>query len=518
MRSLKFIPFLLLIVSAICGAEEPVPVATTKPAAGEILGGGANFEPARQLVASEGAKVMSADGRTFTVAFSGKENESVVVKPADGMWNLSEQLEASVLVRNVGEAPIVPVVQLQSHGGPSDAIRSDKSIAPGTSAEIVVPFTALVPWRGLEDPEMARYDTPRLTFAEGQPGTGTRFTSNTTTGISIGAETKGMLEITSIRAAVPDRKPLPEWLGKRPPVDGEWALTFDEKFGGDSLDTKKWNNYFGSEWHIGNVGFSKDNAIVKDGRLRLRLEKRRVHHNDNPAYPEYDYATDTVDTFGKWTQRYGYFEARLKLPTAPVCYPAFWLFPDRGIDTPPGKWGKINARMETGQGGMEFDVFEHLTTWGPYRSSIGVHWDSYGKHHKTTGVFNCYFQTDEEGYLTMGILWTPGSVVFYQQGRECARWESPRVGSVQASLNFQNITGGRNTLLGEGASNHSLLLQNFTGEDMDDTKLPDDLTLDYVRVWQRKDLASPEDGPKPNEGGPLAPGITQEVPASKTNP
>jgi hypothetical protein len=50
---------------------------------------------------------------------------------------------------------------------------------------------------------------------------------------------------------------------------------------------------------------------------------------------------------------------------------------------------------------------------------------------------------------------------------------------------------------------------------MDDAQLPADLAIDYIRVWQRKDLASPEDGPKPNDGGPLAPGVTQEVPATK---
>jgi len=510
------IPTLFLIGSALCGTEEPMPLPTTKPVAGEILGGGATFQPSRQLMEDEGAKVMSADGRSFKVAFSGTGNGSILVKPTEGMWNLSEQLEVRVLVGNVGDTPVTPVVQLQSRGGPSDSIRAVKALAPGASTEIVVPFTALVPWRGLDDPRMKQHNTPRINFAEGQPGTGTKFTSNTATGIAIGAYSKAVLEITSIRADVPPHNPLPEWLGKRPPVDGEWALTFDETFEGGSLDLQKWNIYSGSEWHIGNVGFSKDNAIVRDGKLRLRLEKRRVHHNDNPAYPEYDYATATVDTFGKWTQRYGYFEARLKLPTAPVCYPAFWLFPDRGIDTPPSQWGKTNARMETGLGGMELDMLEHLTTWGPYRSSIGMHWDNYFKHHKTTGFFNCYFQPDKEGYLTMGILWTPESVVFYQQGRECARWESPRVGAVQASLNIQNITGGKETLHGEGASNHALLLQNATGEDMDDEKLPDDLTVDYVRVWQRKDLATPEDGPKPNEGGPLAPGVTMEVKPAKT--
>ena len=51
---------------------------------------------------------------------------------------------------------------------------------------------------------------------------------------------------------------------------------------------------------------------------------------------------------------------------------------------------------------------------------------------------------------------------------------------------------------------------------MDDAQLPSDFVFDYIRAWQRKDLASPEDGPKPNEGGPLAPGVTMEVKPAKT--
>ena len=32
---------------------------------------------------------------------------------------------------------------------------------------------------------------------------------------------------------------------------------------------------------------------------------------------------------------------------------------------------------------------------------------------------------------------------------------------------------------------------------LDDLKLPSDFIVDYVRVWQRKDLALPTDGKKP---------------------
>jgi len=35
---------------------------------------------------------------------------------------------------------------------------------------------------------------------------------------------------------------------------------------------------------------------------------------------------------------------------------------------------------------------------------------------------------------------------------------------------------------------------------VNDAQLPADYTVKYIKVWQRKDLATPEDGPKPNKG------------------
>jgi beta-glucanase (GH16 family) len=81
------------------------------------------------------------------------------------------------------------------------------------------------------------------------------------------------------------------------------------------------------------------------------------------------------------------------------------------------------------------------------------------------------------------MLWTPGSAIFYGNGKELGRWESPRICSVQSAILLTHVMGG------------------WEKESIDESQLPSDFTLDYVRVWQRKDLATAEDGPKPNSGG-----------------
>lgn len=125
---------------------------------------------------------------------------------------------------------------------------------------------------------------------------------------------------------------------------------------------------------------------------------------------------------------------------------------------------------------MEFDIMEFLSGWGPYRYNIAWHWDGYGKEHQQTGTEQLYFLPDKDGFITAGLLWLPGFSAYYANGEEVARWETPRMSTVASEIMFTHVSGGwANTPLEEAA-------------------LPDDFVIDYVRAWQRKDLASEVDG------------------------
>ena len=168
---------------------------------------------------------------------------------------------------------------------------------------------------------------------------------------------------------------------------------------------------------------TKDNVIVKDGKLALRVEKRKVHHNDNPAYPVTDYATGWCDSYGKWTQRYGYFEARIRFQDAPGSWCAFWLnSPTNGV--PLGDPGKA---------GVEIDVVEHRVTdqggWDALRDmvAINLNWDGYGADqknldHVTALPGNARVQGE---WHTYGVLWTAAGYVYYVDGTEVWRPNAP---------------------------------------------------------------------------------------------
>ena len=459
-----------VVAAGPAGELPPVDPATirTRPEGGILFQGDRKNDEVTQELKNGASIDGTASVPGIRLVFpGGKETGSVAFKPVVGRWDLSQCLQVVVALKNDGTTAVSPNLRLESNGGPSDTIEAG-TIAPGASREVIIPFIPKESWVGASDA-----GKPGAKGAGAKPGA--KLTNDAVSAVILAVpdiDSGRSLVVTSIKANVPPAPKLPEWLGKRPPVEGEWVQTFNDDFDGTAPDPAKWNVYTANYWDKVSA-FSKDNVILEGGFAKLRYEKKTGHHNDDPKAKKFDYTTGFLDTYDKWTQRYGYFETRTKLPKAPGLWPAFWLMPDRGRAAGE-KW----KRQSTGEGGMEFDIVEHLTRWGPYRYNIAMHWDGYGKDHKAIGTSNVYIQPDKDGFVTAGLLWLPGSAVYYFNGVEVARWETDRMSSVQSNLMYTLPQGG------------------WDNNPIDDKQLPADFVIDYVRAWQRKDLASEADGPK----------------------
>lgn len=254
----------------------------------------------------------------------------------------------------------------------------------------------------------------------------------------------------------------PEWLGQRPPVEGDWVQTLNENFDGDTLNTEIWRTDGSMKNPLPGAleRNSAENIEVRDGILRLKAEKRSGRHHDLPDGGKREYTTGNVDTYDRWTQRYGYFESRMKLPTARGLWPAFWMMPDRGGDD---IWWK---RVSTHNGGMEIDIMEILCEWGRGRNNAAVHWDGYGKDHKSWGSSHLYFGPTPDDWHAFGLLWEPGKLTWYIDGKKVCEFEDEAVGTVPNYL-ILCIQMGR-----------------WATKDIDDASLPDYFEIDYVRAWQ----------------------------------
>lgn len=472
--------------------------ARKKPAGGVIFDGDRLAGDAVLILASDRANArLSSDGATVLVGFDDANDQAGVrIKPKGaGFWDLGDHMRVTVRLRNLGAAACAPRLRLESIDGTTKDCAPDAPIAPGAVSLVTIPFAPDVPWRAPTDP--AQSDATKGGHWDRMPGTGTAFRNHKVRSLTVLPGPGGGAQSIEILGIVAGQEPaeLPAWLGKRPPVEGEWVQTLVEDFDGDTLNHKLWSVYWFNWWDK-RQHYSKDNTFVRDGKLVIRTEKRTGPHNDGTATgmpgevgpAETPYATGWADSFGKWTQRYGYFEFRAKLPSQACLWPGIWMMPDRGIakfpdGLPRRNWQGFKGRTDTFHGGMEIDIIEAQSIWGPHRFNIACHWDGYGKEHKKLGTSANYVATDPEGFIVVGMLWLPGSLAFYGNGKEIWRWESPRIASEQMYVQFQNMLGG------------------WECDPLDDAQLPADFEVDYMRVWQRADLATPEDGIKPSKGG-----------------
>ncbi|MDX2119337.1 MAG: family 16 glycosylhydrolase [Planctomycetota bacterium] len=164
-----------------------------------------------------------------------------------------------------------------------------------------------------------------------------------------------------------------------------WKMTWSDEFPALSLNTTKWN--------ATNAAYTKNNeaqyytsqyATVGGGVLTLR--------SDNVPRGGRQYSSAEVTTAGKFSQKYGRFEARAMLPKTQGIWPAFWMLPASG-GWPP-----------------EIDIME-LLGHEPNKVYMSNHWGVYPNNsHQTTPYTGPDFSA---AYHTFAVEWDPGRLLFY---------------------------------------------------------------------------------------------------------
>lgn len=225
-----------------------------------------------------------------------------------------------------------------------------------------------------------------------------------------------------------------------PAPDGKaWTLVWHDEFEGDALDETKWNRL--GDWKRRDGHWIREDAYLSGkGTLVLRTRK------DGDRY-----TCGAVNTRGKFERAFGYFVARCKAPREPGHWPAFWMM-SAGVS-------KVG---DDGRDGTEIDIME--MPWRDGKVTFNLHWDGYGKEHKSAGT-NTVIAGLMEGFHDYGLLWTPEEYVFYVDGREV--WRT-RAGGVCQVPSFLKLTEEIGTWAGSIA----------------DAKLPDTFEVEYVRVYE----------------------------------
>lgn len=391
----------------------------------------------------------------------------------EGGWNLETYRGIEVKLTNTGEEKIRAALRVDNPGKHSDQPWNTDtlSLMPGETKTI------------------------HSIFGKNNGATGFPLDPTRVVGIQvfvINPKQDGQLFIGELKAygspSADDNKPrlsspadrdkivIPEaWVGERPPVEGDWIMTLDESFDYEILNSDVWSTRL--TWngpHPGDTQRYIDESIsIKDGILSIKCEVNPGHQYNDPNLPVREYAAGMLSTYDKWTQCYGYFETRVKLPTARGLWPAFWTMPDRGTESGLGMWQRRTTGDFHGKG-MEIDVFEHLTEWGPGRTNVATHWDGYEEDHKGWGTSHVYYGPTPDGWHVFGLLWESNKLTWYIDGIKKEVWESERITDVPAYL-----------LL-------TLQMGRWATDDVDTASLPDYWEIDYVRAWQLADRLTSE--------------------------
>ncbi len=215
---------------------------------------------------------------------------------------------------------------------------------------------------------------------------------------------------TSASSAASTAQPKPR--GRDPSVYG--AMTFRDEFDGERLDARKWNTAL---WYDPDPEI--DNYAVSGGALKIWAERNRdgqflfvgrgVRRDHNR----------TIDTDGKFYQRYGYFEIEAKLPRGWAQWPAFWLYNhDHPVKRPeidileayPGAgpnlaWGTSDLRPNNYTSNADLDGTNNIAQ---VKLSTALHSDASSAPDLSAG------------FHTYAVHWDRDSVQFFFDGKPVA--------------------------------------------------------------------------------------------------
>jgi len=246
------------------------------------------------------------------------------------------------------------------------------------------------------------------------------------------------------------------------PLLGYWSCTFVDNFNGTTVDTTKWNlqDTSVSGFVLGRTCFEPGvNTKVANGTLRLSVSKTATPFTCKSPYGDFQtqYVGADINTYGKFRQPYGRYEARLKYPTPnPIGYHGgFWMNPQ---DRVYGVWplsGEIDA----------------AEWWSSTPDHVYPSLHYLGSTINDTG-WNCVIG-DPAQFHTYAVEWTLTDIKFIYDGTTC----------FSRSLTSILLLGGvmpfdqrffLSLTFGEGAP---------VAPSNDATPFPATMTVDYVKVW-----------------------------------
>ncbi|HYH00845.1 MAG TPA: glycoside hydrolase family 16 protein [Terriglobales bacterium] len=251
------------------------------------------------------------------------------------------------------------------------------------------------------------------------------------------------------------------------PTNGTWTLVWNDEFegaDGSSPDSTKWTMETGT----GSNGWGNneletytsrpENARQQGGSLVITAIKETFTGTDGQTR---QYTSARLKTQNKFTQKYGRFEARIKVPSGQGLWPAFWML---GDDITTVSWPACG----------EIDIMENIGR-EPNIVHGSLHGPGYSGGSPLTGSYTLPSGNFSDDFHVFSVEWEPNVVRFYVDGNLYqTRTPSDTNGNqwVFSHPFFMLL----NVAVGGG----------WPGSPDQNTQFPQTMLVDYVRVYARK--------------------------------
>ena len=235
------------------------------------------------------------------------------------------------------------------------------------------------------------------------------------------------------------------------PLTG-YQLVWSDEFDGAKLDTAKWDYRTDSKmWSTQ----KPENASVSNGTLKLHLKKEeagKMHYTG-------------AGVISKQAFKYGYYEARVKVPPGAGWHTSFWMMLNNG----KGGTGTFAACQE-------LDVIENDSV-NTGKSGMNVH--KWKGPHVSMGLKFIKTPDLSADFHVFGCEFTPATVKYFFDGKLVQTVDVAKAKQKDGAIvDFEH--GDQNIWLTSIAS-------NLGGtKAVDDSKLPAVAEFDYVSFYEKK--------------------------------
>jgi beta-glucanase (GH16 family) len=239
-----------------------------------------------------------------------------------------------------------------------------------------------------------------------------------------------------------------------------WTLIWQDEFDGESIDLNKWEIEIGGHgWGNNERQFytnRPENVRLEDGLLTIEARDEK--------YIRRNYTSGRLKTQGLFSFTYGRVEARMKLPYGQGIWPAFWMLGESIVDVGWPRSGEI-------------DIMEHIG-----REPTHIYGTVHGPGYSGGGGIG-HFTTFPDGSLSeefhvFAIEWEPNEIRWYVDDNQ-----------------FFKVTPEQ--VVGEWVYDHPFFILinlavggNWPGYPNESTVFPQFLQVDYVRVYQKPEMAA----------------------------